>query len=128
MAGFSGMNDLQRALKEASPLSIKGLAAGGLVHQEKVISKAKNRTPVESGTLRNSGDVLPAEISPNKVVIEAGFGGQASSYAIVVHEKMGVSHKSGQSKFLESAAVESDKAAGPLLAKAVELAWKSLGR
>lgn len=66
---------------------------------EKVMTVAKQRTPVDSGALRSSG--LVTKVSETSV--ELSFGGAASAYAVIVHENLTNYHPVGQAKFLESA-------------------------
>lgn len=64
---------------------------------EHLRTTAVNRTPVETGTLRNSAKV-------------SGDGGRVAvsyntPYARKQHEELGYRHKDGQAKYLESATV-----------------------
>lgn len=67
---------------------------------ETILAAAQERTPVESGRLRNSGRIVVDEAAQT-VAIE--FGGADVPYAITVHEKAGVQHPHGEWKFLETA-------------------------
>ncbi len=98
----TGTAQLRRALLEAGALAPPALAAAGVIEMEKVMAEAKSQTPVDTGVLRDSGNVLPPSISPGSVEITAGFGGAASDYAIVQHERLDYSHPSGNAKFLEA--------------------------
>jgi hypothetical protein len=98
---IQGEAQLQAALIEAGASAIPALAAAGLEEMEMVMSEAKEVTPVDLGTLRDSGHVLPPDTSPTGVEIVAGFGGAASDYAIVQHERLDYSHATGGAKFLE---------------------------
>jgi hypothetical protein len=69
----------------------------------RVMPLAKERTPVEFGTLRDSGLVDPPTSGFGYVKVELGFGGAASAYAIYVHEDLDAHHDVGQAKFLSSA-------------------------
>jgi hypothetical protein len=65
------------------------------------MTEAKRLTPVEFGTLRDSGVVDEPEWQGNTLSMELGFGGAAEDYALYVHEDMEAFHKHGQAKFLE---------------------------
>lgn len=65
---------------------------------EKIMTVAKQRTPVDTGALRSSGIVTAKGNGA-----ELSFGGAASGYAIFVHEILTNAHPVGQAKFLESA-------------------------
>lgn len=73
-----------------------------LVEGEVIMTDAKMRTPVDTGTLRASGmTTLVDKGSTPKV--ELSFGGAAGAYAIYVHERLDVYHPVGEAKFLENA-------------------------
>lgn len=72
---------------------------------EIIMTEAKRRTPVLTGTLRASGFVSPVE---GEIAMRLTFGGPAASYAVFVHEipPERATHKVGQWKYLESAVLE----------------------
>lgn len=71
--------------------------------QTHVMAVAKDRTPVEYGTLRDSGLVEHPKTSGGTTSVTVGFGSAAAHYAIYVHEDLTAHHDVGQAKFLESA-------------------------
>ena len=91
------------------------------------MTAAKERTPVDLGTLRASGTVLPPKVSGTGVEVVAGFGGAASDYAVVVHERLDVSRPVGSAKFLESSFLERAGQMPRMLALGVGRALKRLG-
>lgn len=100
---LEGAEELERKLKAAGKLGLKALAGGAFVEMSKVINDAKTRTPVDTGTLRASGTVLPPRIRGGSVTVTGGFGGAAKDYALEVHENLKMSHTVGEAKFLERA-------------------------
>lgn len=123
---ITGINELKRALGRAGALADKALESAMFLEQEAVIATAKERTPVDTGVLRGSGTVLPPKVKGSRIEVTAGFGGAAQDYAVVVHERMGVNHPVGQSKFLESAFLDRAPRIPSNLAKRVEAAWQKL--
>lgn len=78
-----------------------------------LLMKAKNQAPIETGTLRRSGFVR--EIKDG---FEIGFGGEASAYAIVQHERLDFNHPhGGKAKYLEDPFKENWKAYVSYIAK-----------
>ena len=73
---------------------------------EDTMTDAKELTPVETGTLRASGHVEGPEIGGNVVTVTMAFGGAASDYAAIVHERLDVHHPVGQAKYLEQPALQ----------------------
>jgi hypothetical protein len=72
---------------------------------EEIITAGKEQTPVDTGSLKNSGKALPPEITHDNVRVELGFGGPSKPhdvhYAIYVHEDMDAHHPVGNAKYLE---------------------------
>lgn len=125
---ITGINELRRALDRAGDLADKALESAMFLEQEAVIAEAKARTPVDTNVLRASGTVLPPKVQGGRIEVEAGFGGAAQEYAVPVHERLGVHHPVGQSKFLESAFLERAPKIPANLARRVEAAWRRLAR
>ena len=124
---ITGTAELRRKLAAAGPLAVTALAAASVEEMERVMAEAKARTPVDTGTLRASGHVAPPDVGASLVKVVAGFGGAASDYAIVQHERLDFNHPSGEAKFLERPFLERAKMMPRSLARGVELALKRLG-
>jgi len=70
----------------------------------------KARTPVRTGTLRDSGTVHEPETHGQDTTVTLSFGDPGSgaeAYAAYVHEHIEIPHENGQSKFMESVLNES---------------------
>lgn len=81
--------------------------AGALFREANLImTDAKEQTPVDTGTLRDSGHVEEPVINGTEVSVEMGFGGPAEKYAIIVHEDLAAHHNVGNAKYLENPALE----------------------
>lgn len=124
---LEGTAQLRAALTAAGAAAPKAMAAAGLVEMESVMAEAKAQTPVDKGTLRDSGHVLPPDIGPTSVEIVAGFGGAASAYAIVQHERLDLAHTVGGPKFLERPFLARVPRMEQSLALSVAVALKRLG-
>lgn len=82
-------------------LSALGMNLAALSRQlaDMITEDAKGRTPVRTGTLRNSGHVRSADEHGFTVA----FGGPAAPYAYYVHENLKARHRVGEAKYLEKA-------------------------
>lgn len=58
--------------------------------------------PVDTGTLRSTGQVEQPTYTGNEVRVAMGFGGPSATYALIVHEKVENKHPVGRAKFLEA--------------------------
>ena len=123
---LTGVAELRQALIQAGSLAQEALAAAMVEEAEAVITAAKQQTPVDTGTLRGSGTVLPPETSMTKVSVTLGFGGAAAGYVVPVHEGMGASHPVGNAKFLERPLMERAPKIPSNLAARVLAAWQRL--
>ncbi len=127
MISVTGQAQLRAALARATVLAIPALTIAALEEMEIVMAEAKAMTPVDLGILRDSGHVLPPKVSPTSVEITAGFGGAASDYAIVQHERLDYNHPSGGPKFLERPFMARLNEMPKRLAAGVGLALRRLG-
>lgn len=116
-AQLIGDEKLLAFLKASPGICLKALGAALYEKGETTMTEAKRRTPVDTGNLRNSGHVQPPETKGETVTVTLAFGGAAASYAIFVHENLTAHHPVGQSKFLESAVLETEKGLGEFLAQ-----------
>jgi hypothetical protein len=95
-----------------------GYIAGAVKNRDKVAratriemevdaTEAKERTPVDLGTLKGTVHVTGPTEQGDTIVTAIVAGGPAAPYAIYVHEDLEAFHKVGQAKFIESVIRES---------------------
>jgi hypothetical protein len=87
------MNKIQLKVKAQNNIPavqyavVDDLASALYVEAEMIMTDSKsNYVPVDSGALRNSGTVLPPNITGNTVEVKLGFGGASVLYARKIHE------------------------------------------
>ena len=101
-----GAEDIRRKLGFLGNYGIEAVKRALTRHAEKVMTEAKEMTPVDTGTLMSTGRVAPPEMDGNTITVMLGFGGPAGgkdvNYALVVHENMQAHHPRGQAKYLET--------------------------
>jgi Bacteriophage HK97-gp10, putative tail-component len=69
-----------------------------------ILQVAKERCPVDTGALRDSGKLEDTVKSGHEIAVPITFGDPEPYYAIYVHEDLEAKHPNGgQAKFLESA-------------------------
>lgn len=105
-------------LEGADPgLSLKleqALLAGLKLGGEHVLKLARDRVPIEEGTLERSG----ATSDDGRATVAVSFD---TPYAVRQHEDMAAHHDDGrQAKYLETAAAEAAPDVGKLVAAAVQ--------
>ena len=68
-----------------------------------MMRNSQRRVPVDTGVLRASGIVMPPIQRGKTSIVELGYGGAASAYAMRQHETEDYKHKSGKTwKYLEN--------------------------
>ena len=104
MKGFSSMQANFRKVERQFP----GRVEKALKTEAEVeLAESKRRVPVDTGTLRASGQVVGPEKEGNKFYVDISYGGQAEDYAVIVHEDLDAFHKVGQALYLKSVLDES---------------------
>lgn len=100
---ITGINEVLRNLDKLEQNVRRGALRGMNQWSDETMTLAKERTPVDTGTLRASGYVTTPQDNGSSIEQELGFGGAAADYALVQHERLDFNHPTGQAKFLESA-------------------------
>lgn len=77
---------LDRALKVAGRDARRHMGFALFAEGNRIMEDSKQVVPVDTGTLRNSGTVMPPQVSGGGVSVELGYGGLARDYALVIHE------------------------------------------
>jgi hypothetical protein len=98
------IRNLARIGKKYPQAALKALFMEG----ERLRALAIPRTPKDIGILRQSAFVLPRK-TPNGQAVTVGYGGGASAYAEIQHERTDFKHTEGEAKFLEKAFDELQK-------------------
>ena len=115
----TGMDELRARLANAGKTAPRLLAGGIFVEAEGIMARSRPLVPVDTGTLRASGHVQTPDLTLSGASVEFGYGGAASAYAVVQHERLDFAHPSGQAKFLEQPTLESAVGMGERLAQYV---------
>ena len=96
VTGIENVSENLRRLAQSVPLK----AAHALnVVAEETMTDSKERTPVETGTLKRSGTVHQ-HATPMRLSAGLSYG---TEYAVYVHERTELRHPVGEAKFLENA-------------------------
>lgn len=111
MSGFKlyGEREMKQNLETLARRSPRALERSLNKFTQIELAEMKRRTPVEFGTLRDSGHAEKPMWKGNTLTQEVGFGGAAEDYAIPVHEDMEAQHSVGGPKYVESVLNESER-------------------
>ena len=94
---------LDKAIAAAKAFGRKAaLELGGALYREgeAIMAESKGEVPVDTGTLRSTGHVnLPKRVG-GEIVVELGYGGPATPYALRQHENLQFRHPVGKAKYL----------------------------
>jgi len=100
---LTGVREMVARL-QAKPAQVRDAAARGLyLFGERIMARSKEYyVPVKTGTLRRSGQVGRPDRMGDSVSVKLSYGGAASAYALVQHERTDYHHPHGQAKYLEA--------------------------
>jgi hypothetical protein len=97
-----GMDKLQALMRRAGPQSVKVLGQALTEEAQLAFRESQQLVPRRTGVLAASGQIQPPQFDGERVTVTLGYGGAASSYALIVHENPNAQHQGGrQWKYLE---------------------------
>lgn len=107
MLEIKGLDQLQAQLLALSNGFTRRIGSAVRAEMELVMTQAKRRCPVKTGTLKGSGHVDTENESGGRITaVLLKFGGPAAPYAVPVHENLEAHHPTGEAKFLERPLLE----------------------
>lgn len=94
---------LKSVLNQLTPETLQAAGIGLHNEAERIMTRSKEEfVPVQTGALRSTGHVGDVEVRSNEVIVEMGYGGPATPYAVAQHERLDYQHPGqGQPKYLE---------------------------
>lgn len=102
---------LQELLSKKTAMTLDTALRTALAAETQIMFAESQRiVPVDTGTLRRSGIIMPPRSEGKNIVVILGYGGAASAYALRQHEDLTLRHKKGKSaKYLERPVMERTK-------------------
>jgi len=87
MAGsVSGAEQIKANLARYGERVKVALSSAVYMEANNIMAISKRRVPVDTGTLKSSGYVTKPQKVGAQILVELGYGGAASKYALYVHE------------------------------------------
>lgn len=80
------ISPLLHALIQMGGVAAKACAQALNEEGQLIFAESQDRVPVHFGTLQDSGVLDTARVIGDDIVVEMGYGGAASEYALIVHE------------------------------------------
>lgn len=99
---LDGLGKLQKVAARGATAQVM---IGKVMFQEAtaVLNESKKIVPVDTGTLKNSGQVKKPIVTGAGVNVDITYGGAAAKYAFIVHEDPNARHAPGKTfKYLET--------------------------
>ena len=106
---WEGMAEFRRWLAAAPDKALTALSGSIWAEANDIMTRSRPLVPVDQGTLRASGTVNRPNITGTRVTVSFGYGGAASAYAVIQHERMDYHHTVGQAKYLEQPVLEAQR-------------------
>ena len=117
-----GMDKALGKLRDMRTVTPRRLAGALYREAESIMTRSKaDFVPVDTGVLKASGHVQPPEITRGRVSVTLGYGGAASAYALVQHERTDFHHTVGQAKYLEQPVLEAAAGLGQRVASRMRI-------
>ncbi len=103
---FANAEEVRQTFLKLGEGAVMATARGLYRAANEIMTDSKQHyVPFRFGTLRSSGYVALPKVDKTKVVQHLGYGGAASAYALVQHERLDYKHTRGQAKYLELPAI-----------------------
>ena len=123
---LKGDRELIKKTQEAARKYNKALGAAYYELGVIIMKESKRLVPVDTGVLKRSGYVTMPIESNTGIRVELGYGGPATAYALVQHERTDFDHPGGgEAKFLERPFKEAAGHAFNLAQKTFATAFKT---
>lgn len=116
---IQGVGELKALLNRYSDRAVPAMGAALYEEANTIMRDSKMEAPVDTGALRGSGTVKNPQVSPGGVMVEFGYGGAASDYAWIQHERLDYNHPTGNAKYLEGPTLRAASGMGARLAAMV---------
>jgi hypothetical protein len=94
---------LEKAIAAAEAFGRRtAIELGGALFREaeSIMADSKLEVPVDTGALRSTGHVELPRRENSEIVVECGYGGPATPYALRQHEELEFRHRVGKAKYL----------------------------
>lgn len=88
MPVIEGLDQLKHLIDSARRGLKKAVKRELLRHAEEVMTESKQRVPVKTGALMNTGKVMPPVETGTTVQVDLGYGDESVDYALIVHEEV----------------------------------------
>lgn len=97
---IAGVREANAELLRLSRLSPDLMEQAMRLEAQKMLDASRPFVPVDTGVLRASGMIEPAQSNAGKITVVFGYGGSAWYYAIPQHERTDYNHRVGQDHYL----------------------------
>jgi len=99
---IKGIKNVERTLKRIARATAAEMPSALYEAGEGIMRQSKEIVPVKTSALKNSGRVHDPETRGGSIRVQLSYGGAASDYAIVQHERTDYNHPGqGEPKYLQ---------------------------
>jgi hypothetical protein len=92
MAGKSieitGLSKILRITDKGAEVAKQAIAQGLYLEAQMAFNESQTLVPIDTGILRTSGHITSPKVTPESVEITIAYGGPATDYAYIVHERI----------------------------------------
>ena len=85
---IKGLPKLLKIADKGGEEALKAIAQGLYLEAQMAFNESQTLVPIDTGILRSSGHITSPVVSPDSVEITIAYGGPATDYAYIVHERI----------------------------------------
>ena len=129
---ITGLSKLIKITNTGAEVAKQAIAKGLYLEAQMAFNESQTLVPIDTGILRSSGHITSPVVTPESVEITIAYGGPATDYAYIVHERIyapsgkKVYHKPPtRAKYLETPVKRRSKGMGKRLTEFVN---RAIGR
>lgn len=130
---LTGLGQLSKIVQNGGDKALHAIANGLYLEAQMAFNESQNLVPIDTGILKSSGHITSPKMTPESVEITIAYGGPATDYAFIVHERIyapsgkKVYHKPPtRAKYLETPVKRRSKGMSQRLAQFIKRALGSM--
>ena len=85
---LKGLNQLTNIVQRGGDKALHAIASGLYLEAQMAFNESQTLVPIDTGILKGSGHITSPKMTPDSVEITIAYGGPATDYAFIVHERI----------------------------------------
>lgn len=85
---LTGLRELSNIVHNGGDKALQAMAQGLYLEAQMAFNESQNLVPIDTGILKSSGHITSPKVTSDSVEITIAYGGPATDYAFIVHERV----------------------------------------